>query len=286
LVAEEASPDAASSSSAHAKTRSTAVPTISVTKPPAPQPVDLPTQSEISVAEDPLSSSNEYDLETGRGHPRIQDLQEEIALVDSKRLSQREPFSPLLHGESESSASAIPLSPPPPMDPPTISTMMALDEAPATVPPAAIIPDLMTEETPQIAAVPMAPSQSTTSAAEPIEPTPVVKAESATEVKAESSSEEEESSEEEDDEEEEEGGEEEEGSEEEEDDDEDDEDDEEESSSGMNHLSTAQNPGTNHSFTEETKAEPAGTTEAKPEATQDAAIPEDKKPQSATTTST
>ncbi|EAU88202.2 glucan synthesis regulatory protein [Coprinopsis cinerea okayama7 len=163
-VSEVETPIASTSSHAPTSSRPTNIPTISVTKPPAPRPVDLPTQQDINPSSPPesMTSSDDYDLESGRGSG-LQGYQEAVGLVSNATgRTAQEPLTPLFNGASESSVSALPLSPPPPLDT-SVSSSKVSDMTPTSKTPATAIPDLMAESTPVIAAVPIQPSTSTQS---------------------------------------------------------------------------------------------------------------------------
>ncbi|KAF8968404.1 hypothetical protein BDZ97DRAFT_1696836 [Flammula alnicola] len=115
------------------------LPTISVTKPPAPLPVALPTALDIAPPPSPPDSLQfEDDLESGR----MREVNEDIGLVTSTRKTGKS-RSPIRRETSDASGSALPMSPPPPD--------MSVSPHPSTsstnpVSPAPIIPDLLADE--------------------------------------------------------------------------------------------------------------------------------------------
>ncbi|KAJ7168192.1 hypothetical protein C8R43DRAFT_983381 [Mycena crocata] len=116
------------------------LPTISVTKPPAPLPVDLPTQNDIDVPPSPTDSPRsslsfrDDDLESGRAHG-MKEISPQPSLI-----SRRSPSSPP-HPNAQASGS---VSPP------------LVDAAPPPAP--ADIPDLLADSAPPMDAAPIVPS--------------------------------------------------------------------------------------------------------------------------------
>lgn len=108
-----------------------ALPTIAITKPPAPLPVALPTALDIASVSSPDSDQFD-DIESGR----IRES-EDVGLVTSTRKT-RNDKSPIRRETSDTSGSALPL-PPTPLEPapePLAST--------SSLPP--IVPDLLADE--------------------------------------------------------------------------------------------------------------------------------------------
>ncbi|TFK27423.1 hypothetical protein FA15DRAFT_666502 [Coprinopsis marcescibilis] len=155
------------STTQHTRSATATIPTISITKAPAPRPVGLPTQQDIDPAEheDSLRSSQDYDLESGRGHPGVESL-EEVGLVSSSRQGYQRQQSSILRESSELD-SILPLSPPPQLDTSAVSLSSVTSgpsssSTPTASSPATIIPDLMTESTPSLHQVPIQPSTTST----------------------------------------------------------------------------------------------------------------------------
>ncbi|KAJ7445679.1 hypothetical protein B0H11DRAFT_2086345 [Mycena galericulata] len=112
------------------------LPTISVTRPPAPLPVDLPTQNDIDIIPSPTdsrrSSFHDDDLESGRAQGMREIFQE-------PPLSRRAPSSPPYQNAQASGST-----------PPTSSS--SLPPVPAA------IPDLLADSAPPMDASPITPS--------------------------------------------------------------------------------------------------------------------------------
>ncbi|KAJ7197140.1 hypothetical protein GGX14DRAFT_471389 [Mycena pura] len=109
------------------------LPTISVTKPPAPLPVDLPTQNDIDVPPSPSDSprsSFHDDLESGRAQGMREVMQDPL-------LISRKPSSPPLRHNAPNDASS---------------------SLPSTSSPPAVIPDLLADSAPLIDTSPIIPS--------------------------------------------------------------------------------------------------------------------------------
>ncbi|KAF8162866.1 hypothetical protein B0H34DRAFT_763956 [Crassisporium funariophilum] len=87
------------------------VPTISVTRPPAPRPVELPMPHDIASFSSPPESGHSSldDLESG-GASGMREVAEEIGLVTATRRTGKSK-SPVRRETSEASGSAIPMSP-------------------------------------------------------------------------------------------------------------------------------------------------------------------------------
>lgn len=152
----EATPQPIASSSTHGRSGSRAIPTISITKPPAPRPVDLPTAQDIDPT---LPPESDYDLEAGRSPAVAQQFQDEIRVVNHSTVLP--PSAILLREASDNSASALPLSPPPPLDI-SVATIPgpSSNSTPTARTPSTPIPDIMAEALPIIAAIPIQPSTS------------------------------------------------------------------------------------------------------------------------------
>ncbi|KAF8188355.1 hypothetical protein BJ912DRAFT_968625 [Pholiota molesta] len=132
VIDEIPSPTAAVTLNQQSKSQlSPAPPTISVSKPPAPLPVALPTALDIAAVSSP-DSEHFHDIETGR----IRES-EDMGLVTSTRKT-RNDKSPIRRETSDTSGSALPLSPTPPepAPEPLAST--------SSLPP--IVPDLLADE--------------------------------------------------------------------------------------------------------------------------------------------
>lgn len=132
------------------------VPTISVTKPPAPLPVVLPLPHEITPLPSPpgsAHSSMDGDLESGRING-MRDVSEDIGLVTSTRRTGKSK-SPARRETSDASGSALPLSPPPPELLPSTRPIVTKSSSPAP-----IIPDLLEDSTPGLIQAPLEPSLS------------------------------------------------------------------------------------------------------------------------------
>lgn len=149
----------------------TALPTISVTKPPAPRPVALPTPQDIAPLLSPPESRHssvdnlDEDLESGSRINGVPEMAEDVGLVTSTRRTGRSK-SPIRRETSDASGSALPLSPPPPMLPrSTHGINSSLSTKPASPPP--IIPDLLADE-PVVDSEPLAPSSPLTLVEEPL----------------------------------------------------------------------------------------------------------------------
>jgi hypothetical protein len=132
------------------------VPTISVTKPPAPLPVVLPLPHEIIPLPSPpgsAHSSMDEDLESGRING-MRDVSEDIGLVTSTRRTGKSK-SPARRETSDASGSALPLSPPLPELLPSTRPIATKSSSPAP-----IIPDLLEDSTPGLIQAPLEPSLS------------------------------------------------------------------------------------------------------------------------------
>ncbi|PPR06001.1 hypothetical protein CVT26_005723 [Gymnopilus dilepis] len=123
------------------------LPIISVTKPPAPRPVALPTPQDIAPAPSPPESRHssvdnlDEDLESGErmnGLP-LPEMAEDVGLVSATRRTGKSK-SPIRRETSDASGSALPMSPPPPMLPRSTHNINASLSSP---PP--IIPDLLAD---------------------------------------------------------------------------------------------------------------------------------------------
>ncbi|RXW21007.1 hypothetical protein EST38_g4857 [Candolleomyces aberdarensis] len=82
------------------------IPTISISKPPAPRPVDLPTENDIASPPESIHSVQDDDLEAGRSHT-MREFNEDSALVSPKTKSPNT-YAPLRRETSDA------ISPPPP----------------------------------------------------------------------------------------------------------------------------------------------------------------------------
>lgn len=134
------------------------VPTISVTKPPAPLPVDLPTESDIipSPTTPDSGASSPTDLESGRHHMmrEINDRRLASAKVNSP-VAAPTPAQPM----NEAALIPLPMSP----DPDTVSSRSGNPTpSPAASAPLADITDLLDDSAPPAleAAAPIEPSTS------------------------------------------------------------------------------------------------------------------------------
>ncbi|CAA7265352.1 unnamed protein product [Cyclocybe aegerita] len=120
------------------------VPTISVTKPPAPRPVELPTFSDIAPFPSPPESghSSLEDLETGRMSTGMREASEDVGLVTATRRTGK---SPIRRETSDTIGSALPPTPPP-SDTQLASSKHSTSKSPSPAPP--IIPDLLEDSVP------------------------------------------------------------------------------------------------------------------------------------------
>ncbi|PPQ67640.1 hypothetical protein CVT25_012668 [Psilocybe cyanescens] len=127
------------------------LPIISVTKPPAPLPVTLPTASDIAPLPSPPNSAHSSleDLESGRVNG-LHGYSEDVGLVTSTRKAGKSK-SPIRRETSEISGSALPLSSSPPLPPST---------PPKSTSPPPIIPDLLADLSPELSTQPFEPLSS------------------------------------------------------------------------------------------------------------------------------
>ena len=128
-----------------AKSSPSKLPTISVTKAPAPLPVRLPTASDIVSLPSPPPSQNPSleDLESGRING-MREVAEDVGLVTSTRKTGKAK-SPLHLDSSDATASAIPTSPPP---------LISTATPPAVTPNFPVLPDYL----PRMGKEPIEPS--------------------------------------------------------------------------------------------------------------------------------
>lgn len=134
------------------------VPTISITKPPAPLPVALPLPHDIAPLPSPPESrdlSMDDDLESGRING-MRDVSEDVGLVTSTRRTGKS-RSPARRVTSDASGSALPLSPPTPELLPSTRPIVTKSSSPAP-----IIPDFLEDSTPGLIQAPLEPSLSQT----------------------------------------------------------------------------------------------------------------------------
>ena len=132
------------------------LPTISVTKPPAPLPVELPTPHDIEALPSPLHSNHPSfnDLESGRSRGMREISREQDAgLVSSSR---RQPQSqlPTRHANANASSSSLATSVPLPLSPlanPSTELAQRLSPSPD-------IPDLLVDSAPALETTPINPS--------------------------------------------------------------------------------------------------------------------------------
>ncbi|KAJ7702277.1 hypothetical protein B0H17DRAFT_1004194 [Mycena rosella] len=144
-----------------------AVPTISVTRPPAPLPVDLPTQSDIDILPSPTDSPrsslsfHDDDLESGTARG-MREISQEPPLV-----SRRSP-SPRQNAQASGSASPPPIAPAPAPEP--IPDLLVDDSAPlidaAPIEPSPPVP-VVPIRTPEVVAPPLPAEVPPPTAAEP-----------------------------------------------------------------------------------------------------------------------
>lgn len=143
------------------------LPTIAVTKPPAPQPVDLPTADDIETGEEVSSPPrNHFDIEAG-GDMIMREIPSPTSITSTVRPGG--PQSPsasstftVRHAATESIPAPIP---PPPMSPKVIISSPVITVA---TPP---VQDLLVDHPPAFAAVPLAtvaPTSSTRSEDSPV----------------------------------------------------------------------------------------------------------------------
>ncbi|THH20689.1 hypothetical protein EW146_g713 [Bondarzewia mesenterica] len=145
-----------------AATTRQSLPTISVTKPPAPLPVVLPTQNDIlpSPTSPDSGTSSPIDLESARS-PMMREVDVEIPLTTS-----RAPVSPLPPASEEPAAALqepalVPLPVSPITSPPPPSTESI--PPPAAAAPLSDITDLLADSAPKLEATPIQPSPVTPS---------------------------------------------------------------------------------------------------------------------------
>ncbi|KAF6764838.1 hypothetical protein DFP72DRAFT_869399 [Ephemerocybe angulata] len=136
----------AQSVSTHRSRPSQAVPSISVSKPPAPRPVDVPTENDISPPES-IHSPAEDDIEAGQTHG-MREFRDEPGL-----------YAPVRRETSDT----LPLSPPPPSFERSSSKLATARSSSIPSPSPAVIPDLLEDSTSKIGTIPIQPSTSTSS---------------------------------------------------------------------------------------------------------------------------
>ncbi|TEB36200.1 hypothetical protein FA13DRAFT_1683515 [Coprinellus micaceus] len=138
----------------------THAPGMSISKAPAPRPVDLPTPDEFDTSDASLHSVAEDDLEAGRSSHSMREFRDDSGPLSANSV---QPYSPLRRETSDStSSSAIPFSShsSSPGQQPSQSTSGS-PSAPLSSSP--IVPDLFDESTPKIRTIPLQPSTSTSS---------------------------------------------------------------------------------------------------------------------------
>lgn len=141
------------------------LPTIAVTKPPAPLPVKLPTALDIVPSPSPPDSkhSSLEDLESGRVNG-MREVAEDIGLVTSTRKTGK---APLRHDSADATGSAIPI-PIPSIPPPLISPITTPRATPTTFPPnSPFLRDLLADSVPGMDKEPIEPSPVTPEATHP-----------------------------------------------------------------------------------------------------------------------
>ena len=90
---------------ANPATEDITIPTISVTKPPAPMPVDLPTEHDIVPVESPYTRGDrEQDLEAGEGM-MMQEIEHKVEVVTASRTPP--PLTPPMLANSELTEDAV-----------------------------------------------------------------------------------------------------------------------------------------------------------------------------------
>lgn len=137
------------------------LPTISVTKVPAPLPVMLPTASDIVPSPSPPTSKHSsLDLESGR-IDTMREPTEDVGLVTSTRKTGRV-ISPLRQDSLEAAGSAIPILsiPPPSITSTTTSPTTFTPDSPA-------LQDLLADSVPGVEKEPIEPSPLTSEATHP-----------------------------------------------------------------------------------------------------------------------
>ncbi|KAF9553818.1 hypothetical protein CPC08DRAFT_737848 [Agrocybe pediades] len=152
------------------------VPTISVTKPPAPRPVVLPTALDIAPLSSPPGSghSSTDDIESGRING---EFAEDISLVTETRLTGRSK-PPVRRDTSEANGSALPISPPLPPLPASPSPSSSSNPPQIITTPPTDVPDLLSELSPVVSQQSFAPlsAPSSSNAAEESSSSAVVNA--------------------------------------------------------------------------------------------------------------
>ena len=145
-------------SSSHASRPSQAnhvqtIPTISISKPPAPRPVDLPTENDISSPPESIHSVHDDDLEAGRGLA-MREFHEDSALVSPKSKESPTAYAPLRRETSDTVS-----APPPSLERSALAqaTPVSLPRSPSS-PPA--IADLLGGSNSNIETKPLQPSPS------------------------------------------------------------------------------------------------------------------------------
>ncbi|KDR81892.1 hypothetical protein GALMADRAFT_240172 [Galerina marginata CBS 339.88] len=151
------------------------LPTISVTRPPAPMPVVLPTPLDIAPLPSPPDSGHsslDEDLEAGRING-MRELSEDVGLVTSTRRTGKSK-SPIRRETSDASGSALPMTPPLSVSPPPQASSSSSTKSPAPV-----VADLLADL-----------SMSPTMDRKPMEPTPAqILSEDSSQLKLDSSAE-------------------------------------------------------------------------------------------------
>lgn len=136
------------------------LPTISITKPPAPLPVELPTPRDIVSLPSPPDSTHssfDEDIETGRGRGMRQiSREQEASLVSSRRSTEplRQDSDPLGSISLTDPTPLLPASPPQ-----TIARMPS---------PPPDIPDLLADSAPEMETTPIEPGPSPSRTAAPV----------------------------------------------------------------------------------------------------------------------
>ncbi|KAJ3513841.1 hypothetical protein NMY22_g14919 [Coprinellus aureogranulatus] len=137
-------------------------PGMSISKAPAPRPVDLPTQDDI---ETPPITGPEDDLEAGRSSLAMREFSDGSGPMSA---GSTRSYAPLRRETSDFvGSSAIPSSPPPELDQRQQSTSVSS--------PATIVPDLLVEDSnSKIKTVPLQPSPSSSSTSAEANATPLI----------------------------------------------------------------------------------------------------------------
>ena len=137
----------------------THAPGMSISKAPAPRPVDLPTPDEFDNSDASLHSVAEDDLEAGRSSHSMREFRDDAGPLSANSV---QPYAPLRRETSDSaSSSAIPFSSHSSLGQQPSQSTSGSSSAPLSSSP--ILPDLFEESTPKIQTIPLQPSTSTSS---------------------------------------------------------------------------------------------------------------------------